>query len=63
MADKASPEGSPKREDVAFLSFICEIARIEECHKIAFRVIFRVGRGYRGGKSGDVGGIKSHKSA
>jgi hypothetical protein len=32
-AVKASPEGSPKREDVASFSFICEMERREECHR------------------------------
>ena len=41
-AVKASPEGSPKREDVAFFSFICEMERREECHRRDLRPATRI---------------------
>lgn len=41
-AVKASPEGSPKREDVAFFRFICEMERREECHRRGLRPPTRI---------------------
>jgi len=41
-AVKASPEGSPKGEDVAFFSFICEMERREECHRRDLRPPTRI---------------------